>query len=71
MTALDDSTRLSLQATTGPGVSDLDPMALVVDKRAAESRSQVTSTVGPRELPERDHEQRYGEALLRAIRKSA
>lgn len=60
---LDGSIRLSLQGTTGPGASDLDPMALVVDKRAAERRSQVTSAVRPRELFERDCEQRYGAAL--------
>ena len=71
MTALDDSTHLSLQGTTGPGASDVDPMALVVDKRAVERRSQVTSTVQPRELLERDYEQRYGAALSCIIRKSA
>ena len=64
MTALDDSIHLSLQGTTGPGASDLDPMALVVDKRVAERRSQVTSPVQPRELLERDYEQRYGAVLL-------
>ena len=63
MTALADSIHLSLLGTTGPGASDLDPMALVVDKRAAERRSQVTSAVEPRELFESDYEQRYGKAL--------
>ena len=62
--ALNDSIRLSLQSTTGPGASDLDPMALIVDKRAAERRSQVTSAVQLQELFERDYEQRYGAALL-------
>ena len=71
MTALDNSIRLSFQETTGPGASDLDPMVLVVDKRAAERRSQVTSAVKPRELVERDYEQRYGAALLCVIRTSA
>ena len=70
MTALDDSIRLSLQGTTGPGASDLDPVALVVDKRAAERRSKVTRAVQPRELLERDYEQRYGAALLSVIKKS-
>ena len=68
---MDDWIHLSLQETTGPGASDLDPMALVVDKRAVERRSQVTSAVQPRELLERDYEQRYGAALLCIIRKSA
>ena len=71
MTALDNSIPLSFQGTTGPGASDLDPMALVLDKRAAERRSQLTSAVQPRELLERDYEQRYGAALLRVIRKTA
>ena len=70
-TALEDSIHLSLQGTTGPGASDLDPMALVVDKRAAERRSQETSAVQPRELLERDYEQRYGTAPLCVIRTSA
>ena len=56
--------RLSLQGTTGPGASELDPMALVVDKRAVERRSQVTSAIQPQELLERDYEQRYGAGLL-------
>ena len=70
MTALDDSIKLSLRGTTGPGTSDLDPMALVVDKRATERRSQLTSWVKPRELFECDYEQHYGAALLCVIRKS-
>ena len=69
MAALDDSIRLSLQGTTEPGASELDPMALVVDKRTVERRSQVASTVQPLELLERDYEQRYGAALLCIIRK--
>ena len=67
MTALDDSIRLSLQGTTGPDASDLDPMALVVDKRATEKRSQVTRAVEPQELFEHDYEQRYGAAVLCVI----
>ena len=70
-TALNDSIHLSLQSTTGPGASDLDPMALVVDKGAAERRSQVTSAVQSQELLECDYEQRYGAALLCVIRKMA
>ena len=69
MTALDDSIRLSLQGTSGPGASDLDPMVLVVDKHITERRSQVTSMVQLQDLFEHDYEQRYGAALLFVIRK--
>ena len=62
-TALDDSTRLSFRETPGPGASDVDPVALIVDTRAAEKRSQASSSVEPRELSEREYEQRYGAAL--------
>jgi len=71
LTALDDSIHLSLRGTTGPGASDLNPMALVVDKRAAERRSQVTRALEPHELVERDCVQRYGAVLFCIIRKSA
>ena len=64
MTALGDLIHLSLQGTTGPGTSELDPMVLVVDKRAVERKSQVTSAVQPRELLERAYEQRYGAVQL-------
>ena len=67
MTALDDSIHLSLQGITAPGASNLDPMALVVDTRAAERRSQVTSTMQLRELFERNYEQYHGAALLCVI----
>ena len=60
-TALDDSTRLSFRETPGPGASDVDPVALIVDTRAA--RSQASSSVESRKLLERDYEQRYGAAL--------
>jgi len=69
MTALDNSICLSLQGTSGPGTSDLDPMVLVVDKCIAGRRSQVTSTVQPRDLFECNYEQCYGAALLFVIRK--
>ena len=64
MTALNDSIHIPLRATTGPGTSDLNPMALVVDKRPAQRRSQVTSAVGSQKLFNRDYEHRYGAALL-------
>ena len=63
MAVLDNSTHISLRETTGPGASDIDPVVLVVDKRGAERRSQVTSAVESQELFERDYEQRYGTAL--------
>ena len=63
MTVLDNSTHISLRETTGPGASDIDPVVLVVDKRGAEGRSQVTSPVESQDLSERDYEQRYGAAL--------
>ena len=62
MTALNDSIHLSLRGPAGPGASDLDPMALVVDKRAADRRSQVTNSVELQELFEWNYEQRYGAA---------
>ena len=61
--ALDDSTRLLFRGTFGPGPSDVDPVALIVDARAAEKRSQAPSSVEPQNLLERDYEQRYGAAL--------
>jgi hypothetical protein len=64
-TALDDSTRLSFRGTPGPGPSDVDPVVLIVDTRAAEKRSQTSSSVESQELLERDYEQRYGAALSR------
>ena len=68
---LDGSIHLSLRGTTGPGASDLDPLAMVFDRHAAERRSQATSAVEPQELLECDHEQHYSEVLLCVIRKSA
>ncbi|KIJ92417.1 hypothetical protein K443DRAFT_685274 [Laccaria amethystina LaAM-08-1] len=58
-TALDDSTRLLFRGTSGPGPSDVDPVALIVDVRAAEKRSQALNAVESQELLERDYEQRY------------
>ena len=63
MAVLNNSTHISLRETTGPGTSDIDPVVLVVDKRSAERRSQVTSAVESQELLERDYEQRYGAVL--------
>ena len=58
-----NSTRLSFRGTPGPGPSDVDPVALIVDTRAAEKRSQASSSVVSQELLEQDYEQRYGAAL--------
>ena len=63
MVVLNNSTHISLRETTGPGASDIDPVALVVDKRSAERRLQVESTVELQDLMERDYELRYGAAL--------
>jgi len=38
-----DDTRLSLRAKSGPGVSELEPMALIVDIQAYHKRSQAAS----------------------------
>ena len=56
-TASEDSTRLTLRGTPGPGSSVDDPMALV---SSSERQSQVESPAASKELPERDFEQRYG-----------
>ena len=60
MVVSNNSTHISLRE---PGASDIDPVALVVNKRSAERRSQVTSAVELQELFEWDYEQRYGAAL--------
>ena len=60
MTPLDDLIHLSFLGTTGPGASDLDPMALVVDNLAAERISQMTSAVESQALFEPECEQCYG-----------
>ena len=38
-----DDTRLSLRAKSGPGVSELEPMALIFDTQAYHERSQAAS----------------------------
>ena len=62
-TALDDSTHLLFRGTPGPGTSDVDPVALIVNTRAAEKRSQASSSIELRKSLEQDHEQHYGAAL--------
>ena len=64
-----NSTRLLFRGTPGPGPSDVDPVALIVDTRAAEKRSQASSSVVSQELLERDYEQRYGAALSLVVEK--
>jgi hypothetical protein len=56
-TALEDSTRLSLRGTPGPGLSVDDPIALV---SGHVRQSQAESSAASQELLERDFEQRYG-----------
>lgn len=58
-TALDGPTHLLFRGTSGPGRSDVDPVALVVDAQAAEKRSQASSSLGSQELLERNFQQRY------------
>jgi len=62
-TALEDTTHLLFQGTPGPGPSDVDPVVLIVDTRAAEERSQASSSVELQELFQWDYEQCYGAAL--------
>ena len=62
-TVLDDSTRLLFRGTSGPGPSDVNPVALIVDTCAAEKRSQASSSVESQKLLERDYEQRHGEGF--------
>ncbi|EDR09530.1 uncharacterized protein LACBIDRAFT_293807 [Laccaria bicolor S238N-H82] len=40
---VEDSARLALRGTSGPGVSEIDPVGLVVDVSDAEKRSKVSS----------------------------
>jgi len=64
-TALDDSTRVLSRETPGPGSSDVDPVALIVDTRVVGMRSQASNAIESQELFERDYEQHYGAALSR------
>ena len=56
---LDDSARLALRGNSGPGSSEVDPVAFVVDKGAAEKRPKSASSEGSNELPAWKAEQRY------------
>ena len=42
-TPIGDDTRLSLRAKSGPGLSELEPMALIVDTQACHKRSPAAS----------------------------
>ncbi|EDQ98971.1 uncharacterized protein LACBIDRAFT_335496 [Laccaria bicolor S238N-H82] len=55
-TALEDSTRLSLRGTPGPGSSVDDPIALASSN---ERQSAVESSAASKDLLEQDFEQRY------------
>ena len=55
---LEDSTRLSLRENPGPGSSETDPMALMIEASAVEKRSTTAGTLDPKTLPERSDEPR-------------
>jgi len=55
---VEDSTRLALRGTSGPGVSEVDPVVLVVDVSDAEKRPKVTS-VEAKDLVEWSSTRRY------------
>ena len=56
---VEDSTRLALRGTSGPGVSEVDPVVLVVDVSDAEKRSKVSS-VEVKDLAEWSSTRLYG-----------
>lgn len=56
---LEDSARLSLRGNPGPGSSETDPMALMIEVSAVEKRSTAASTLDPKSLPEWSDEPRY------------
>ena len=60
---VDDSARLALKETSGPGSSEVDPVVFVVDKGAAEKRPKSASNVGSNELLTWTIERRYGAPL--------
>ena len=47
-----DDTRLSLRAKSGPGLSQLEPMALIVDTQACHKRSPAASKPPSEQLDE-------------------
>ena len=57
---LNDSTRLTLRGTSGPGSSEVDPVVFIIDKGAAEKRPKFASKAGSDELPAWKAEQQYG-----------
>lgn len=57
---LEHSTHLSrLRGDRGPGSSETDPMALMIEMSAVEKRSTAASTLDPKTLPEWSDEPRY------------
>ena len=60
---VDDSARLALKGSSGPGSSEVDPVVFVVDKGAVEKRPKSASNAGTSELPAWKTEQRYGAPL--------
>ena len=60
---VEDSARLALRGTSGPGVSEVDPVVLVVDGSDAEKRSKVSS-VEVKDLAEWSSTRLYGACLV-------
>ena len=60
---VDNSARLALKGSSGPGSSEVDPVVFVVDKGAAEKRPKSASNAGTNELPAWKIEQCYGAPL--------
>ena len=60
---VDDSARLALKGSSGPGSSEVDHVVFVVDKGAAEKRPKSASNPGSNELPAWTIERRYGAPL--------
>jgi len=56
---VEDSARLALRGTSGPGVSEIDPVVLVVDVSDAEKRSKLASSEA-KDLVEWSSTRRYG-----------
>ena len=52
---VDDSARLALKGSSGPGLSEVDPVVFVVDRGAAGKRPKSASNAGTNELHQENH----------------
>jgi len=59
---IEDDTRLSLRAKSGPGLSELEPMALIVDTQTCDKRSPAASKPLSEEFNETAT--RYGDSSI-------